>query len=108
MSLPDCPDVVRAYHEAGHAALNLVFGYGLAHCSIDAQADGSGGVTRRIATLVADAHYPLIKAGGPYAERYSGHDFEAAPCEDGGQSDYEDLNALLLKTFGASAHSSDT
>jgi len=95
-----CPDRVRAYHEAGHAVLNLVFGYGLAHCSIEPSSDGIGGVSKRTSESVADAHYPLIVAAGTWAEGVSGHDFEAEPCDDGSGGDRLNLQEVLLDLFG--------
>ncbi|MCL4283478.1 MAG: hypothetical protein KJZ62_00095 [Fimbriimonadaceae bacterium] len=94
-----CPDRVRAYHEAGHAVLDLVFGYGLAHCSIESAGDEIGGVTKRISESVADGHYPLIVAAGTWAEGTSGHDFEAEPCEDGSGGDRLNLQEILLDLF---------
>lgn len=99
MTERSCPDRVRAYHEAGHAVLDLVFGYGLAHCSIESAGDDIGGVTKRISESVADGHYPLIVAAGTWAEGASGHDFEAEPCEGGSGGDRLNLQDILLDLF---------
>lgn len=105
--LAACPDIVRAYHEAGHAALDLILGYGLAYCSIEPQGSGIGGETRRISEMVADGHYSLLVAAGTWAEGLSGYDFAAAPCEDGGEGDRANLEQVLLDAFEVPAHERD-
>lgn len=94
-----CPDLVRAYHEAGHATLNLVIGYGLAACSIEASSEGEG-VARRLAENVQDGHYLRILAAGEWAEYQSGHDFESEMCDSGAGCDKLQMTPMLLEADG--------
>lgn len=100
MTEQPCPDRVRAYHEAGHAVLNLVFGYGLAYCSIEPSSDGIGGVSKRISESVADGHYIRILAAGEWAEYQSGHNFESQPCDSGSWDDRLKMTPFLLPAAG--------
>lgn len=95
-----CPARVRAYHEAGHAALNLIYGYGLAECSIEVLPHGIGGATRRRVDLVQDGHFVKIVAAGTWAEGLSGDDFAEMNCENGAGADRLTLQAILLRTLG--------
>jgi len=95
-----CPDRVRAYHEAGHATLNLAFGYGLAHCSIETTDDDIEGQAHRIEPVVAEGHYLRILAAGEWGEYQSGHDFEHEPCASGSGDDRLKMTPQLLNAAG--------
>jgi hypothetical protein len=94
-----CPDIVRAYHEAGHATLDLVFGYGLSACSIEPN-ETAEGVSSRISELVSDRHYLRILAAGEWGEYLSGHDFKANNCDSGSVHDRLTMAPFLLKAAG--------
>jgi hypothetical protein len=93
-----CQDLVRDYHEAGHTALELAFGYGLSASSIEPHQNGDGVSSRIFRSGVKQPLSPRSGSGRVAGNTSQDVTFQTEMCDSG--SAYDRLMTMTRLVFG--------